>query len=131
MITKSEEFNVGAPTFTLNPLEVNKRINNKEITTPRIPPNLLGIIFNTLYKYKKYHSGTIWEGVTNELMGIILIGWLKVSIVNKATETETVTKDNKEVKSLKMKYKKVILNWEEGEPETLTGTGDWDDIECK
>jgi hypothetical protein len=53
-----------------------------------------------------------------------LIGWLKVNIVNKAIETETVTKDNNDVTSLNIKYKKVILPCVAGEPDTLTGTGD-------
>jgi len=34
------------------------------------PNNLLGTLLSTAYKGRKYHSGTIWAGVTNELAAI-------------------------------------------------------------
>lgn len=34
------------------------------------PNNLLGTLLNTAYKGRKYHSGTIWGGVTREFAAI-------------------------------------------------------------
>jgi hypothetical protein len=50
-----------------------KGINITQIIKQAIknkPSNLLGTLLNTAYKGKKYHSGTICGGVTNELAAI-------------------------------------------------------------
>lgn len=41
-------------------------------TSPITPPSLLGIARRTVYANKKYHSGTIWGGVTSGSAGLKL-----------------------------------------------------------
>ena len=50
----------------------NGRANNtnKDAAKANTPNNLSGILLNIAYANKKYHSGTIWAGVTNGSAGI-------------------------------------------------------------
>ena len=50
-----------------------KRIR-REPKRPRTPPNLLGIERRMAYAKRKYHSGTMWGGVTRGLAAIKLSG---------------------------------------------------------
>ena len=78
-------------------------MKSKDTTILKIPPSLLGTTFRTLYRYKKYHSGTMCEGVTSGLIGIMLIGWDKVSIVKDTIEKISASKRIVEVMSLNIK----------------------------
>lgn len=40
---------------------------SNEAKSAKTPINLFGIDLNIAYEGKKYHSGTIWAGVTSEL----------------------------------------------------------------
>jgi hypothetical protein len=50
------------------------------------------------------------EGVTSGLIGIMLIGWLSVNIVNRQIEKEITSRRIVEVMSLNIKKKKLICN---------------------
>lgn len=45
-----------------------------DITNPTTPPNLFGIDRKIAYANRKYHSGWMWVGVTNELAGVKFSG---------------------------------------------------------
>jgi hypothetical protein len=64
-------------TFLTSPSKNNIKTDVRKIMNPTF---LLGIAFNTAYKDKKYHSGTICKGVTNPLTSTLLSGCDKLNI---------------------------------------------------
>jgi hypothetical protein len=89
-----------------------------------MPPILDGIIFKIEYKYKKYHSGIICEGVDKGLIGIKLFECDKFNKINNAIDIKINKRKIRDETSFKIKCWNVIDNCDAGDDKIDTGKGD-------
>ena len=88
------------PLFSIG---INKR-NNKEANRPTTPPSLFGTVRKIAYANKKYHSGTICEGVDNGLARMKLSGSPRRFGIKRTSLVITEVMTTKPTRSLIEKY---------------------------
>lgn len=82
---KDKTFQFSKKEALKNLFVANGNKNNINIAKIKVlkPPNLLGIERSIAWNGRKYHSGTIWVGVTNGLAGILFTGSIMLSGLKK------------------------------------------------